>query len=263
MSKFEISTVKCNSFEMDYIKFGSGEKTFVIIPGLSLRSILFSAGTIASAYSSFTDKYTVYVFDRKKEISEGYSIRNMATDTAEALKQLNIKNACILGTSQGGMISQYIAILYPDLVDKLVLGSTLSRQNETSRNVISTWVQYAQKGNVIKLNRSIFNYVYSEEYLEKYSRAFELIETDGNQKELDRFVILAKACLTFDAYNELESIKCPVLVIGDYNDKVVTGEASLEIAEKLNCQIYMYQDYSHAVYDEAPDYKEKILDFFK
>lgn len=262
MGKYEICSVQGDTFEMDYIKFGTGKKPFVIIPGLSLRSILFSASTIATTYSTFSEDYTIYVFDRKREIEPNYSIKDMAMDTANAMKILGIKGAYMLGTSQGGMICQYIAILYPELISAMVLGSTLCRANDTSKKVISSWVSYGEKRDVQGLNRSIFNNIYSEEHLEAHSRAFELIENDGTEKEMERFVILAKACLDFDCYNSLNKIHCPVFVIGDNNDKVVTAEASVEIAEKLNCQLYMYQGYSHAVYDEALDYRDRIWEFF-
>ena len=32
-----VNTCKTQDFEMDYIKFGTGDKTFVIIPGLSVQ----------------------------------------------------------------------------------------------------------------------------------------------------------------------------------------------------------------------------------
>ena len=62
---------------------------------------------------------------------------------------------------------------------------------------------------------------------------------------------------------ELENIKCPVLVIADSNDKIFDVSESKNIAEKLNCEIFIYHDYGHAVYDEAPDYKARILKFFR
>ena len=82
-------------------------------------------------------------------------------------------------------------------------------------------------------------------------------------KDVRRFIILAKACLTCNSYRELEKIKCPVLVIGGKEDKVVSGRASEEIAEKLGCEIYMYDDLGHATYEEAKDFNQRVINFFK
>lgn len=44
---------------------------------------------------------------------------------------LKIANADIFGVSQGGMIAQYLAIDRADLVNKLVLAVTLSKNNKS------------------------------------------------------------------------------------------------------------------------------------
>ena len=258
-----INTVTIGENKMNYIVFGSGEKNFVIIPGLSIHSVLNSKDAIKEAYKEFENEYTVYLFDRATNIKEGYSIRDMAKDIADAMKELNIENAYIFGASQGGMIAQYLAIDYPELVNKVVLGSTLSKPNETSINVISNWINLAKEKEETKLLESFVDDVYSKNTLDNY-RDYLISSNAGiTNEEYERFIILASACNTFDCYDELINIKCPVLVLGSYGDKVVTVEASKEIQEKINSDIYLYDDsYGHGVYDEASDYKQRILDFF-
>ncbi len=60
----------------------------------------------------------------------------------------------------------------------------------------------------------------------------------------------------------LKKIKCPVFVIGSKADKVLGGGSTEMLAEKLDCKLFIYEGFGHAVYDEAPDYKQKILEFF-
>ena len=72
---------------------------------------------------------------------------------------------------------------------------------------------------------------------------------------------LAKACLTCSTYDRLEEIKCPCLVLGGKQDQIVTAEASMELAEKLKCEIYMYEAYGHGAYEEAKDFHDRLLAF--
>lgn len=72
---------------------------------------------------------------------------------------------------------------------------------------------------------------------------------------------MAKACLTCNAYEELEKIQCPVFVIGGMQDKVTSGAASIEIAEKLGCKSYLYEELGHAAYEEAEDFNQRVYDF--
>ena len=63
-------------------------------------------------------------------------------------------------------------------------------------------------------------------------------------------------------FEALEKIKCPVIVLGGRQDKVVTGSASEEIAEKLGCKIHMYDGLGHAAYEEARDFNQIVFEFF-
>ncbi len=257
-----IQTVSEGEMEMDYFSFGTGEKVFVILPGLSVHSVMSAADTVAAAYADFSEEYTVYLFDRAKNITDGYTVRDMAADTAKAIKALGIANADIFGASQGGMIAQYIAIDYPELVHKLILGSTLAKANDTSNQVIGNWVALAEAHEETALLESFADCVYSEATLEAYRDTLISSNAGITDEEYTRFAILAKACLTFDCYDELSAIACPVFVIGSEGDSVVTPEGSCEIAEVLGCEIYLYgEEYGHGVYDEAPDYRSRCLAF--
>ncbi len=257
-----VKTVEIGENEMDYIVFGKGEKTFVIIPGLSVHSVMPLKDSIAEAYKDFTEEYTVYLFDRPKNLEEGCTIEDLAEATSQAMINLGIENADIFGASQGGMIAQYIAIDHPELVHKLILGSTLSKPNETFSTVGQKWVELAENKDEQGLLENFVDVVYSQATLDQYRDT--LIESNKGitDEEYARFIILAKSCLTFDCYDKLDQIKCDVLVLGCEGDKVVTVEGSKEIADKLNCEIYIYDDsYGHGVYDEASDYKQRCLDF--
>ena len=50
MQSIKIENVKTDSFSMDYIRFGHGEGVFVIIPGLSVQSVMPLADMVADAY---------------------------------------------------------------------------------------------------------------------------------------------------------------------------------------------------------------------
>ena len=44
---------------------------------------------------------------------------------------------------------------------------------------------------------------------------------------------------------------------------MVGGQASVEIAEKLGCECFLYEDLGHAAYEEAKDFNERVLRFLK
>ncbi len=247
---------------MDYITFGKGTRTFVILPGLSVHSIMAVSDLVAEAYRDFAEAYTVYLFDRPKELRDGITIRELAEQTAAAMQSLHITNADILGVSQGGMIAQYLAMDHPELVRRMVLGSTLSRPNDTFVQKINRWIQLAKDKDEESLLASFVDAVYSVGTLKAYRDVLISSNRGITGKEYKRFIQLAESCLTFDCYDELSKITCPVLVLGSEGDAVTTPEGSREIADALPCEIYLYDEsYGHGVYDEAPDYKQRCMDF--
>ena len=257
-----VETISVGEDEMDYTVFGNGSKTFVIIPGLSIHSVMSSAEAIAAAYQDFTADYTVYVFDRPKKLSEGVTNKDIAEETAAAMKTLGIESADIFGASQGGMIAMEIAINHPDTINKLILGSTLAKQNDTFQQVIEQWILLAEKKDEPALLENFADNVYSEATLAAYRDVLVSSNRGITDEEYERFIIQAKACAGFDCYDELSAIKCPVLVLGAEGDHVTTAEGSKQIADALQCECYLYgEEYGHGVYDEAQDYRERCLKF--
>lgn len=258
-----VKTVSTKGMEMDYAVFGNGQKSFIILPGLSVHSVMGSADAIADAYSCFSEDYTVYVFDGAKEIHDGYTVRDMADDVAAAMKKLRIKDADIFGASMGGMTAVYLAIDHPELVHKIVLGSTLAKPNDAFSATIAEWEKLAQEKNETELLESFADRVYSKTTLDAYRDIIIESNRGISDDEYSRFLIQAAACASIDCYDELSEVKCPVLVLGAEGDKIVTAEGLKQIAEGLNCEIYLYgTEFGHGVYDEAPDFKQRCLDFF-
>ena len=263
--KIRIETVAADDFTMDYFRFGHGDQTLVILPGLSVESVMKFADTVAPAYASFEDRFTVYVFDRRKELPPVYTNRDIARDTAAAIRALGLDRVCLFGASQGGMIAMCIAIEQPDLVSRLILGSTSSHVTDEQFRVIDGWIQLAKAGRTEDLYLVFGEAIYPQQVFEQAKVLLTESARGVTEEDLSRFVILAEGIRGFDVTDQLGKISCPVLVIGSLDDHVLGGEASGKIAEQLkgraDCELYMYDGYGHAVYDLAPDYKERMLDF--
>ena len=134
--------------DMYYVSFGTGTKKLVVLPGLSdgLATVKGKALILFLPYRRFLREYTVYMFSRKNEMPEGYSIRDMSDDQVLAMKKLDIDHACILGVSQGGMIAQYMAIDHPEMVTKLILAVTAPNANTVVKEVVSGWIDMVKRG---------------------------------------------------------------------------------------------------------------------
>lgn len=74
---------------------------------------------------------------RTADITRPYSYKTLSDDIAGLLKQLRIKRADILGYSFGGTVALQMAISHPDMVNKLVIVSSVYKYDG--------WINDAQK----------------------------------------------------------------------------------------------------------------------
>ncbi len=246
---------------MDYITFGTGTRPLIMIQGLNTRGIKGAAVPLALMYRLFAKDFRVYLFDRRQELPDAVTVQELAADIASAMDALEIGRADVFGVSQGGMIAQYLALDRPELVNRLVLAVTLCRNNDTVEAVIRRWIELTEKGDDRTLVADMAEKMYSDAYLRRYRLLLPLLTAWQKPRDRRRFITLASACLTCDTYDKLDQIRCPVLVIGGAKDRIVTGEASLEMARRLGCRVELYPQIGHAAYDEAGDFNRKVYDF--
>ncbi|MCR5229100.1 MAG: alpha/beta hydrolase [Solobacterium sp.] len=258
-------TVSAGGSEMCYVSFGSGERTLILLPGLSdgLATVSGKALLLAPPYRLFFEKYTVYMFSRKNELP-ACTIRDMASDQAEAMKNLGIGKAFVMGVSQGGMIAQYLAVDHPEMVSGLVLAVTAPCANEVIRENVNRWLFYAGKGDHKGLMTDTAEKSYSDKYLKKYRKLYPLLGAVGKPSDYGRFINNANAVLQFDASADLQKISCPVLIIGGDDDKTVGTEAAGKLKELIpGSRMHIYHGLGHGLYEEAEDFNRRVYDFLE
>ena len=256
-------SIKASGSELSYAKFGHGKDYFVLLPGLHSKRLMPFAPAVAKQYGKLLDSFTIYMFDRISNPPETYSIRDMAKDTISAIEELKIKDAYVLGVSMGGMIAQTIAVERGDLVKKLAVCSTTPRMNENSLNVFGQWKRLAQANQQKELAQMLGKTIYTQDFYESYKDATMESFAGASESEIRRFIICTQAILNFDISAELEKITVPVFVVAGAQDLIFTSELADEIAEKTGGEKYIYPNYGHSAYDEAPDFLDRVWNFFK
>ena len=251
------SSVQVKGGEFPYIRFGTGKKNLVKVAGMNMTGLAGLGEPVSEMYRDYVKEYTVYVFDRLRVLPDDASVRSMAQDTAEAMRALGIEKADVMGASQGGMIALYLAIDHPELVHALIPCSSCCYQNEVGKETFSVWSALADQMDGNGIYRDFFARVYTV----PNEAALALCLDTSTDDQCRRFGILARACYNFDCRDELAKVQCPVLVLGSAHDRVLGSASSPDLAERLGCECFLYQDYGHAVYDEAPDFRQRMLEF--
>ena len=244
---------------MNNIKFGKGNKTMVILPGLTMIPISNNPDPVIDAYQLFMEDFTVYLFDIRDDIPSIYSIEDMANDLIIKFNELNLKDLYLFGVSLGGMISQYIALKYPKLIKKMLLVSNASKiDNDTQ-----FWKILNEENNLEELLQEFYKAVYSDDFYESIKDGIKDYSKNIIYKQLINFRKCVKAIEEFDLSNKIHEIEVPTLIVASKLDRIFDYHNSIDMHEKINnSELYLYDAYSHAVYDEAQEFKIQMLEYF-
>ena len=264
MSSTKGKTLYFNDKSMDYVIFGKGKKPLVIVPGLGdgLQTVKGMAQMLALTYREFAKVYKVYVFSRINELPENYTTRNMAADVAEAMEILNITGAYVMGISQGGMIAQWLAVDFPERVQRLILTVTTAKPSQLARERIERWQKLSQSGNFKHLMVDIAKHSYTQKSYQKWRLLYNIMGCLGRMKDENRIAIQSQSCLTHDSLEVLKEIHCPTLVLGALEDDVVGVDGSKELARAISgCQLLILKHSGHALYEENKAFQEAVCEF--
>lgn len=251
---------------MEYIRFGTGAKTLIMLPGLGdgLRSMKGAALPMAILYRAFARDFTVYAFSRKNNMPQGASTRDMARDLKDAMDILGISRTYLWGVSMGGMIAQHFAADYPDRVEKLVLTVTCARPNPILEEAVSEWMSHALVDDHTALIESNLRRIYSEAYYKRNKWMIPLLGKLTKPKSYRQFLVLAEACLVHNVWESLPRIQAPTLVIGGGQDNCLGAAASEEIAARIpGATLHIYPQWGHGLYEEAKDFNSLVLSFLR
>lgn len=264
MEKIIFEKLPLDGAQMEYIRFGSGSRNLILLPGLgeSLRSMKGTAHPMALMYRIFSQDYTVYLFSRRYPLAPGCTTRDLARDQALAMEALGIARADVFGVSMGGMIAQYLAIDHPEKVGKLVLTVTCPGPNPILREAVGEWMDCARRGDHTAFLESNLRRIYSEDYYRKNKWMVPALGRMTKPSSYDRFFLQAEACLTHDATAGLSGIQSPTLIVGGEKDICLGADASRELAAAIpNAELKMFPQWGHGLYEEEKTFNALVLDF--
>ena len=264
MSSTKGKTLYFNEKSMDYVTFGKGKDPLVIIPGLGdgLQTVKGKAQLFSLSYRLLAKRYKIYVFSRINKLRQGYKTWDMAADVAEAMEVLNITSAYVMGISQGGMIAQWLAVDFPEKVQKLILAVTTAKPSQLARERIKHWQKLSQSGNSKHLMLDIAKHSYTQKSYQKSRLLYNIMGRLGRIKDEKRIAIQSQSCLTHDSLEVLKEIHCPTLILGALEDDVVGVDGSKELAKAISgCQLLILKHSGHALYEENKAFQGAVCEF--
>jgi pimeloyl-ACP methyl ester carboxylesterase len=211
-----------------YVRFGSGPRTIVILPGMALDNTPhggLTARAYARGFARLAAGHTVYIVNRGRGLADGAQTRDIAADYARFLGDLGPFS--VVGLSTGGMIAQYLALDHPDLVDRLVLVVAGSRIAPAGREILQRWRSLATEQRWRDLRGDLATAVVDGRFAQRLAGAVGAL-TGGKPPagtDVADFLTTVDADLAHDATTDLAGLSRPTMVIGGAVDPFFPAES--------------------------------------
>lgn len=250
-----------NGIKIYYEVHGEG-RPVVLIGGLG--SQIQSWATQVPIYS---EHFKVIVFDnrgagRSDKPDAGYMTSDMADDTACLMDELGIESAHIVGKSMGGMIAQWLAIRYPDRVERLVMGCSSASRDEVGNEILRMGREIATKIGTQAVWLMALYLGYSREYIEKNLGTIKeaMASVSENPEALNGYLGQSFACESHNTTDLLHKIKSPALVMAGGADLIASPKRSRELAELIpRSELRVFEGAGHGFWRERQGEVDELV----
>ena len=199
----------------------------------------------------------------KSDKPEGtYDLEQMADDAIAVLDAAGIETAHVVGASMGGVISQIVAVKYPQRVRSLTLVCTACRNHPWRQDLLQTWARTGEEKGMIEVGKEAAQWVMSPRSFRRLVPAFTWMGPLAALRPRHSFVSQIHAILDTreDLVDQLSTITAPTMVIVGNQDILTPRGDSEEIAERIpNAELVVISGAAHGLMMEHSSTFNKIL----
>lgn len=160
-----------------------------------------------------------------------YSFHDLAVNSKSILDSLNINKIILLGHSMGGMLATRFTLMYPEMVEKLILENPIGLEDYkilAPYQTINESYQKELKNTVESYRNYQMTFYYDNKWKPQYDRWLNLLA--GWTLHKDYPIVASNAALTTDmiftqpVVYEFKNIRCPTLLIIGTRDRTAIGK---------------------------------------
>lgn len=194
----------------------------------------------------------VFVVSHREPLRDGWTTGRMAEDLARFVGDVVARPAVIVGHSMGGMVAQHLAARRPDLVDRLVMSSTVPSADPVFNARLERWDELLRDEEWRAFYRDAVDTSFTGWQRRWRRLALRVTRAEAPDAELvRRHLVLSAACRHHDATDVLADIAAPTLVLAGRQDELTRPERARELADRITgARLLLIERSGHGLPDQ-------------
>ncbi|CRK57586.1 alpha/beta hydrolase fold [Alloactinosynnema sp. L-07] len=194
----------------------------------------------------------------------GFTIADLADDTARVLTAIGWDDAHVMGISMGGMVAQELAVRHPERIRTLTLGCTYAGPEGGTLDgpgPMRMMLAANAGGDVGTILRAAYEANLSPTFRADETRFSEFVEVTLSQRVPSPVIMMQlQAVARHDAEARLKGVKIPTLVVHGTEDEMITPKNGDHVASLVpDAKLAKLRDVGHLFWWEQPDRAAELL----
>jgi pimeloyl-ACP methyl ester carboxylesterase len=250
--------------KLHWESFGAGPAV-LLVPGQGM-----TAEGWWSTIPILARSFRVITFDhrdtgRSKRVTLPYSVAHLAEDAVAVLDAAGEQRAHVYGVSLGSLVAQEVALRHPGRVEALVLGASsaggFAAYKPSASSFAQTFLVRAGAMGPEEAAWAAVPYTYAEKTRRSHPEriAADIAQRLSAPPEPLAYMHQAAAVATHDAYERLNRMAVPTLVVHGEQDVFIPPANALVLAEKIpGAELRLWPDAAHMYMIDEPEADREI-----
>jgi 3-oxoadipate enol-lactonase len=189
-----------------------------------------------------------------------YTIAQLGADVVELLDYLDIERTHFCGLSLGGLTGLYLALTYPDRIDRLAVCNSAARLGTTV--MWDERIAVVRRAGMQEIAASVMARWFTEEFRARAPDAVRSVELQFLDTPVEGYVGCCAALRDGDLRSVVPEIRSPVLAVAGARDPAVPVDDTRWLAEQIPNAEYAELPTAHLSNVENPTAFTKTLASF-
>jgi len=251
-----------------FVRIGNHRPPIVVLPGLTVDyrpPSWWVMSSYALGFHRLSGARTVYVVQRRRGLPAATSLRDLADEYAELIRQ-EWGRADLMGLSSGGAIAQHVALDHPESVASLILVASGAKLGSAGRDTCRRWLGLAQAGQWARLREELFRSAFDGDVSERLTKVYTMlpgVSRPPDPVDARDFVTILTDLASQDTSLRLRYLSTRTLIIGGGQDPFYPDEALREIAGAIpRATLLMRPELEHGYAKQhAGELQDDVIDF--